>query len=110
MLEMKLPEIVVHHIVRDALECEKKFIIEALPCRLIGMNSDLMTQYLEFVSDRLLYALGYNKLYNVENPFDWMELISLQGKTNFFERRVSDYQLAGVAVEDDNVFTTDADF
>ena len=75
---------------------EKEFICDALPVDLIGMNSRLMSQYIEFVADRLLVALGNEKTYNVPNPFDWMELISLQGKTNFFEKRVGEYQKAGV--------------
>merc|ERR1712179_502629 len=96
MLEHKLPEDVVHGIIRGAVATERKFICEALSCDLIGMNSDLMTRYIEFVADRLLTALGHPKLFNATNPFDWMELISLQGKTNFFEKRVGEYQKAGV--------------
>jgi len=83
-------------IVREAVEIEKEFICDALPADLIGMNSRLMSQYIEFVADRLLVALGNEKEYKVSNPFDWMELISLQGKTNFFEKRVGEYQKAGV--------------
>merc|ERR1712084_133018 len=93
---MGLPEDIVHGIVRGAVEAERKFICDALPCDLIGMNSDLMTKYIEFVADRLLTALGHSKIFNSSNPFDWMELISLQGKTNFFEKRVGEYQKAGV--------------
>merc|ERR1712228_719843 len=96
MLEHKLPEDIVHDIVRGAVAVERKFICEALSCDLIGMNSELMTRYIEFVADRLLSALGHSKLFGSTNPFDWMELISLQGKTNFFEKRVSEYQKAGV--------------
>merc|ERR1712154_323140 len=96
MLEHKLPEDVVHDIVRAAVEVERRFICEALSCDLIGMNSELMTRYIEFVADRLLTALGHSKLFRASNPFDWMELISLQGKTNFFEKRVVEYQKAGV--------------
>merc|ERR1712056_81688 len=96
MLQHPLPEDVVHDIIRGAVEVERKFICEALSCDLIGMNSDLMTKYIEFVADRLLTALGHSKLFNSSNPFDWMELISLQGKTNFFEKRVGEYQKAGV--------------
>lgn len=81
-------------IVADAVEIEREFVCDALPCALVGMNGELMSQYIEFVADRLLYALGYEKLYNVQNPFDWMELISLQRKTNFFEKRVGEYQKA----------------
>merc|ERR1719411_968615 len=82
--------------IRGAVTVEREFICEALSCDLIGMNSELMNRYIEFVADRLLSALGHPKLFNVTNPFDWMELISLQGKTNFFEKRVGDYQKAGV--------------
>ena len=83
-------------IVSEAVKIEGHFITESLPCELIGMNNGLMTQYIKFVSDRLLYSLGVPKIYNVENPFEWMEMISLQGKTNFFEKRVGEYQKAGV--------------
>ena len=86
----------IKEIICGALEIEKEFILEALPVRLIGMNSDLMSQYLEFVTDRLLIALGVSKVYNSENPFDFMQNIALQGKTNFFEKRVAEYQKAGV--------------
>jgi ribonucleoside-diphosphate reductase subunit M2 len=118
MLQNRLPEDVVHHIVRGAVDAERKFICEALSCDLIGMNSRQMTQYIEFVADRLLSSLGHSKIYNATNPFDWMELISLQGKTNFFERRVSEYQKAGVmsSMESkenqvvNNSFALDADF
>merc|ERR1711981_1469857 len=96
MLQNKLPDDVVHDMIRGAVAAERKFICDALPCDLIGMNSATMTQYIEFVADRLLTALGHPKLYNATNPFDWMELISLQGKTNFFEKRVGEYQKAGV--------------
>jgi ribonucleoside-diphosphate reductase subunit M2 len=95
-LQNKLPDAVVHDIVRGAVDCERKFITEALSCDLIGMNNELMTRYIEFVADRLLTAIGHPKLFHATNPFDWMELISLQGKTNFFEKRVGDYQKAGV--------------
>merc|ERR1711933_431647 len=115
MLKHQLPEDVVHHIVRGAVETERRFICEALPCDLIGMNGDLMTRYIEFVADRLLSALGHSKLFGASNPFDWMELISLQGKTNFFEKRVGEYQKAGVmaAVGGETStqnFALDADF
>merc|ERR1712190_550512 len=96
MLQHQLPEDVVHGIVRGAVDAERRFICEALPCDLIGMNSELMTRYIEFVADRLLTALGHSKIFGASNPFDWMELISLQGKTNFFEKRVGEYQKAGV--------------
>merc|ERR1719327_768673 len=96
MLQNPLPDDVAHDIIRGAVDVERKFICEALSCDLIGMNSELMTRYIEFVADRLLSALGHPKLFNSPNPFDWMELISLQGKTNFFEKRVGEYQKAGV--------------
>merc|ERR1719254_138775 len=96
MLQNKLPDNVVHDIIRAAVAVERQFICEALSCDLIGMNSDLMTKYIEFVADRLLISLGHPKLFNAVNPFDWMELISLQGKTNFFEKRVGEYRKAGV--------------
>ncbi|XP_010249023.1 PREDICTED: ribonucleoside-diphosphate reductase small chain-like [Nelumbo nucifera] len=95
-LKQKLSEERVKGIVAEAVEIEREFVCDALPCALVGMNADLMSQYIEFVADRLLGALGYGKIYNVQNPFDWMELISLQGKTNFFEKRVGDYQKASV--------------
>jgi ribonucleoside-diphosphate reductase beta chain len=92
----KLPQSRIKEIICGALEIEKEFIIESLPVKLIGMNSDLMSQYLEFVTDRLLVSLGVPKVYNSENPFDFMQNIALQGKTNFFEKRVAEYQKAGV--------------
>jgi len=96
MLQNKLPDEVVHNIIRGAVDAERKFICDALSCDLIGMNSELMSRYIEFVADRLLTALGHPKIFGATNPFDWMELISLQGKTNFFEKRVGEYQKAGV--------------
>lgn len=96
MLRRKLPEARVHDIVREALDIEREFVCDALPVDLIGMNSKLMAQYVEFVADRLLVSLGCAKLYGAANPFDFMEAISLQGKTNFFEKRVGEYQKAGV--------------
>merc|ERR1719262_674820 len=96
MLQHKLPDDVVHGIIRGAVDAERRFICDALSCDLIGMNNELMTRYIEFVADRLLTALGHPKLFGATNPFDWMELISLQGKTNFFEKRVGEYQKAGV--------------
>merc|ERR1719226_175629 len=95
-LQQLLPEEVVPGIIRGAVDVERRFICEALSCDLIGMNNELMTRYIEFVADRLLAALGHSKLFGSTNPFDWMELISLQGKTNFFEKRVGEYQKAGV--------------
>lgn len=96
LLKHKLPVERVQEIIREAVDNERFFICEALPCDLIGMNSRLMSQYIEFVADRLLTALNVSKIYNSTNPFDFMELISLQGKTNFFEKRVGEYQKAGV--------------
>ncbi|CAD7977118.1 unnamed protein product [Amoebophrya sp. A25] len=128
MLENRLPQDVVHEIVRGAVGVEREFICDALSCDLIGMNKKLMGQYIEFVADRLLQALHLRLylffflllLFNVKNPFDWMELISLQGKTNFFEKRVGDYQKAGVmkaaetttegAGNDAHAFSMDEDF
>ena len=92
----KLPKSTIEKIIRDAVDIEKEFICDALPVRLIGMNADLMSQYIEFVADRLLVELGNDKIFNASNPFDFMEMISLQGKTNFFEKRVAEYQKAGV--------------
>lgn len=91
-----LPNSRVQQIVREAVQLEEQFITTALPCSLIGMNCEMMQKYIQFVADRLLQSLGAESLYNVENPFDWMELISMQGKTNFFEKRVGEYQKAGV--------------
>jgi len=92
----KLPKNKVKEIIIDAVEIEKEFVTDALPVKLIGMNSDLMGQYIEFVADRLLVELGNDRVYNTPNPFDFMEMISLQGKANFFEKRVGEYQKAGV--------------
>ena len=100
----------IKEILLSALEIEKEFIIDALPVKLIGMNSDLMAQYLEFVTDRLLSDLGCEKVFNVNNPFDFMVNIALPRKTNFFENRVGEYQKAGVKSGDDKGFTMDADF
>ena len=109
----KLPVKTLRKIIIDAVDIEKEFICESLPVRLIGMNSDLMSQYIEFVADRLLVELGTEKEYNVTNPFDFMDMISLQGKTNFFEKRVGEYQKAGVlntSDEGSKSFSLDADF
>jgi ribonucleoside-diphosphate reductase subunit M2 len=93
-LVKKVDKARIHEIIKEAVEIETEFICDALPCRLIGMNSELMTQYIQFVADRLCVQLGYKKIYNVSNCFDWMELISLEGKTNMFERKISEYSLA----------------
>jgi len=108
-LERKLSKKRIHEIIKEAVEIEKEFIVEALPCRLIGMNSTLMSQYIEFVGDRLLVQLGYEKLYNTSNPFDFMEMISMETKINFFEKQVSDYALANKTVAND-VFDFTSDF
>jgi ribonucleoside-diphosphate reductase beta chain len=110
-LENKLPKEKVRAIILDAVEIEKEFILEALPVRLIGMNSDLMSQYIEFVADRLLSELDCEKEFNAKNPFDFMDMISMQGKTNFFEKRVGEYQKAGVMSGNENKsFSVDEDF
>lgn len=113
-IKNKLPEESVLKIITDAVEIEKEFIVDALPVKLIGMNSELMSQYIEFVADRLLVALGLKKHYNATNPFDFMEMISLQGKTNFFEKRVAEYQKAGVMNKNEGKdapkFSLDEDF
>jgi len=102
----------IHNIVRKAVECEKEFIIDALPCRLIGMNSDMMGQYIEYVADRLLKQAGYATIWKSENPFDFMENISLDGKTNFFEKRVGDYgkSSVGLSASDNSICFNDDDF
>ena len=111
MLQDKLTEKEVHGIISDAVIIEKEFITDALPVDLIGMNAKLMQQYIEFVADRWLSELGYTKIYNAANPFDFMELISLQGKTNFFEKRVGEYQKSGVMNETrSKAFSMDEDF
>ena len=110
-IQNKLDPDTVRDIILDAVAIEKEFVSDALPVRLIGMNADMMCQYIEFVSDRLLAALGQPKVFNVENPFPWMDLISLQGKTNFFEKRVGDYQKSGVMADrDKQTFSMDEDF
>ena len=109
-LQDQLPKETVTQIIRDAVEIEKEFVTDALPVGLIGMNSKLMCDYIEFVADRLLVALGCAKIYNNINPFDFMELISLQGKTNFFEKRVGEYQKSGVKENASKVFSMDEDF
>jgi ribonucleoside-diphosphate reductase beta chain len=110
-IEKKLDKSLIEELIVSAVDIEKEFVSDALPVNLIGMNSDLMCQYIEYVADRLLLSLGNNKVYNVENPFPWMDLISLQGKTNFFEKRVGEYQKSGVmADKDKQVFSLDEDF
>lgn len=107
----KLPKEQVRDIIMNAVEIEKEFVADAIPVKLIGMNSDLMCQYIEFVADRLLTELGNEKVYNTTNPFDFMEMISLQGKSNFFEKRVGEYQKAGVlAGKESRTFIMDEEF
>lgn len=111
MLQQKLSRQQVYEIIGDAVTIEKAFITDALPVDLIGMNARLMSQYIEFVADRWLVALGYPKMFNATNPFDFMEMISLQGKTNFFEKRVGDYQKSGVLnSKEQQAFSLDEDF
>ena len=110
-VEYKLDKTIVSDIIKDAVAIEKEFVTDALPVNLIGMNSDMMCQYIEFVADRLLVSLDCPKAFDAENPFPWMEMISLQGKTNFFEKRVGDYQKAGIMTERaKQVFTLNEDF
>ena len=112
MLQHRLPADQVIKIITDAVEIEKEFVTDALPVNLIGMNAKMMSQYIEFVADRWLGELGYEKHYGATNPFDFMEMISLQGKTNFFEKRVGDYQKSGVLnnTTDSKAFSLDEDF
>jgi ribonucleotide reductase beta subunit family protein with ferritin-like domain len=112
LLNNKLDYETIKEIVCDAVSIEKEFITESLPCKLIGMNSILMTEYIEFVADRLIVQLGYDKIYNSKNPFDFMEMISLEGKTNFFEKRVMEYSKANILSENKNnkEFNLDAVF
>ncbi len=112
LLENKLDFETIKEIITEAVEIEKEFINDSIPCRLIGMNSTLMSQYIEFVADRLVLQLGYQKIYNSKNPFDFMEMISLEGKTNFFEKRVMDYSKANVGNNSNSYkeFNLDADF
>ena len=107
-LTKKVDRAKIQELIKEAVDIETEFICEALPCKLIGMNSELMTQYIKFVADRLVVQLGYKKIYGVSNPFDFMELISLEGKTNFFERKVGEYSLANK--QSNNAFTFDDDF
>ena len=108
-LKNKLSQEYVHKLVSEAIAIEAEFICSALPVSLIGMNANLMNMYIKFVGDRLLVELGYQKIWNAQNPFDWMEMISLQGKTNFFEKRVGEYQKANMSTSSDD-FDVDIDF
>jgi ribonucleoside-diphosphate reductase beta chain len=112
MLSERLSEEDVFEIIGDAVEIEKEFVTSALPVALIGMNAKLMQQYIEFVADRWLQELGYPKMFNAVNPFDFMEMISLEGKTNFFEKRMGDYQKAGVmaGTRESQSFSLEEDF
>lgn len=111
-IKEKLSQEVIYEIIGDAVEIENEFIVESLPCKLLGMNSGMMTQYIKFVADRLLLQLGYDKRYNVVNPFTWMEMISMEGKTNFFEKRVGEYSKNNVKVDGttNKDIVLDADF
>ena len=109
-LDDKLDENIIYQIIQEAVDLEKEFLCDALPCSLIGMNSKLMSQYIEFVADRLSVQLGYNKIYNVNCPFDFMEMISIERKTNFFEHKVSEYALASKLDDQNDAFEFDNDF
>lgn len=110
-IKNKISQARIYEIILHAVEIEKEFVTVALPVSLIGMNAELMCQYIEFVADRLLVSLGCQKHYNATNPFDFMEMISLQGKTNFFEKRVAEYQKSGVMADKDSMsFSMDEDF
>jgi len=111
-LKNKCSDSDILEIVKEAVSIEKEFITESLPCKLIGMNNDLMEEYIEYIADRLLLMLGLDKIYNAQNPFDWMEAISIQGKTNFFEKRVGEYSNAANpnSNAEDNNFELDEDF
>jgi ribonucleoside-diphosphate reductase beta chain len=108
-IEKKLPRKKVYEIIKEAVEIEKEFITEILSCKLLGMNATLMIQYIEFVADRLTIQLGYKPIYNSKNPFDFMNLISMENKTNFFEKNVSDYSLS-TKTKTDDIFDLAADF
>ena len=108
-IKNKLKKEIVYEIFKEAVEIEKEFITESIPCNMIGMNSIMMKQYIEFVSDRLLVQLGYSKIWNTENPFDFMELISLRPKSNFFELRVGEYAKSTIS-ENSDTFTLDNNF
>ena len=115
-IQNKLPDDVIYDLIKDAVQIEQEFVTDALPVSLIGMNAKLMNQYIEFVADHLLVSLDLKKIYNVANPFDFMDMISLQGKTNFFEKRVGEYQKSGVLASGDTtknekpIFAMDEDF
>ena len=105
LMKTKLPSKRIRQIIKSAVDIEIEFVTTALPTELVGINSEKMSQYIQFVADRLLTVLGAPKLYNVKNPFEWMDLISIEGKTNFFEKRVGEYQKAGVmSAREENCF------
>ena len=106
----KLDEETVHNLVKEAIECEEEFVCDALPVELIGMNSGKMVEYIKFCADRLVVSLGYSKIWNAENPFEWMDLINLQGKSNFFEKRPSEYKKATLHQGEGDKFDLDAEF
>jgi ribonucleoside-diphosphate reductase beta chain len=108
----KLSQHKVHEIIKDAVRIECDFVKNALPVELIGMNSDAMNEYIKFCADHLVASLGYDNIYNISNPFDWMEMISMQGKTNFFEKRVAEYSKAGVGdkTNKNHIFSLEEDF
>ena len=109
-LQDKLDEETVHNLVKEAIECEEEFVCDALPVELIGMNSGKMVEYIKFCADRLVVSLGYSKIWNAENPFEWMDLINLQGKSNFFEKRPSEYKKATLHQGEGDKFDLDAEF
>ena len=110
LLENKLDFSIIKEIIEEAVTIEKEFINDSIPCKLIGMNSELMAEYIEFVADRLSVQLGYDKIYESKNPFDFMEMISLEGKTNFFEKRVMDYSKANIGNTSNHSFSLDCEF
>ena len=110
MIKNRLDQNIIHQIFKEAVEIEKEFITDSIPCALIGMNADLMKQYIEYVADRLLVQLNYSKIWNSENPFDFMELISMRSKSNFFELRVGEYSKANIAIDNTNFEITNDDF
>jgi len=110
MIKNRINQDIIHQIFKEAVEIEKEFITDSIPCALIGMNATLMKQYIEYVADRLLIQLNYNKIWNTENPFDFMELISMRSKSNFFELRVGEYSKANIAIDNTNFDITNDDF
>ena len=110
LLDKKLDKKIIEAIIEEAVSIEKEFIIDTIPCKLIGMNQELMSEYIEFVADRLLQQLGNPKKYNTANPFNFMDMISMEGKTNFFEKRVGEYSKAGIGENKNNTIDFDCDF